>query len=60
MINLSLQELKTITRLNSVKDHKNKSEDELIKILSEIKPKRYFSKLRIEKIRKKYNELRDK
>ena len=50
MINLSSRELKAITKLRKVKDYKSKSEDELSKILS---------KPNIEKIRKKFNDLRD-
>ena len=53
MINLFLEELKIITKFRKVKDNKNKSEDELTKILS--KPK-----LKIEEIRKKFNESRDR
>ena len=50
MINLSLEKSKAITKFRKVKDYKSKSEDELIKIFS--KPK-----LKIEEIRKKFNEL---
>ena len=53
MINLFLEELKIITKFRKVKDNKNKSKDELTKILS--KPK-----LKIEEIRKKFNESRDR
>ena len=53
MIYLQLEELKTIAKLRKVKDHKSKSEDELIKIIRESKPK-------IEEIRKKFNGLRDR
>ena len=53
MIYLQLEELKTIAKLRKVKDHKNKSEDELIKILREPRPK-------IEEIREKFNELRNR
>ena len=35
MINLSLNELKLIAKSRSIEDYKNKSEDDLIKILSE-------------------------
>ena len=37
MINLSLEELKIITKIRKVKDYKSKSKDELLKIVS--KPK---------------------
>ena len=53
MINLSIEELKTIAKLRKVKDYKYKSKDELTKILSEPEPK-------IEEIRKKFNEPIDK
>ena len=44
MINLSLNELKLITKSRNVKDYKNKPENGLIKILSEPKPKITFLK----------------
>ena len=44
MINLSLYGLKLVAESRSVKDYKNKSEEDLIKILSEPKPKIRFSK----------------
>ena len=37
MINLSLNKLKLITKSKNIKDYKSKSNDELIKILSEPK-----------------------
>ena len=58
MINFSLEELNTIARFRKVKEYKNESEDDLTKILCESKPKINFSKLRIEEIRKKINELK--
>ena len=39
MINLSLNELKLIAKSRNIKDYKNKSENDLIKILSEPKTK---------------------
>ena len=60
MINLSLEELKAVAKIRKVKDYKSKSKDELIKILSEPKRKMNFSKLKIEDIRKKFNELSDR
>ena len=39
MINLSLNELRLITQNRNIKDHGNKSEEDLIKALSEPKPK---------------------
>ena len=50
MINLSLNELKLIEKSRSVEDYKNKSEEDLIKILSEPKPKINLSKKKIKEI----------
>ena len=44
MINLSLNELKLIAKSRSIKDYKRKSEEDLIKILSEAKTKINLSK----------------
>ena len=55
MINLSLEELKAIANLRKVKDYKNKSKDELTKILSEPE-----AKINIEKIRKRFNDSKSK
>ena len=55
MINLCLEELKVIAKLRKVKDYKNKFKGELTKILNKPKPK-----IDIEKIRKKFNESRDR
>ena len=44
MINLSLNELNLIAKSRSIKDCKEKSEEDLIKILTESKPKRNLSK----------------
>ena len=38
MVSLSLNELKLAAKGRGIKDYKNKSEDELIKILTETKP----------------------
>ena len=57
MINLSLNELKLITKNRDIKDYENKSKDDLIKILSATKTKS-LSKRRIKKIREKFIELR--
>ena len=51
MINLSLNELKLIAKSRNIKDYKDKSENDLIKILSEPKPK-------IREIKKDFRELR--
>ena len=42
MINLSLHELKLIPKSRNINDYKNKSENGLIKILREYKPKINF------------------
>ena len=60
MINLSLEELKAITKFRKVQDYKSKSEDELKTYSVNQKPKINFSKIKIEDIRKKFNELRDR
>ena len=58
MINLSLNELKLIAKSRNIKDYKNKSEIDLIEILSEPKPKIILSKKKIKEIKKEFNELR--
>ena len=58
MINLSLDELKLIAKSRSVKDYENKSEEDLIKILSEAKPKIGLSKKKIKVIKKDFSKLR--
>ena len=55
MIDLSLNKLKLIAKNRGIKDYKNKSEDDLIKILSEPKAKISLSK---KTSRKKCNESR--
>ena len=55
MISLSLYELKLITKSGSIKHCESKSKDELMKILIKPKPKIFFSKLTINKIRKKFD-----
>ena len=39
MINLSLDELKLVAKNRNIEGYENKSEDHLINILSELKPK---------------------
>ena len=39
MINLSINELKLVAKNTGIKDYENKPEEDLIKILSESKPK---------------------
>ena len=60
MMNLSLNELKLIAKTRNIKDYKNKSESDLIKILSEPKPKINLSKKKIKEIKKDFSELRYK
>ena len=55
----SLNQLKLPAKCIGINDYKNKSEDELIKVFSEPRPKITFSKKRIKKIWKKLKELRD-
>ena len=58
MINLSLHEIKLIAKSRSIKDYRNKSENDLIQILSEPKPKINLSKKKIKEIKKDFSELR--
>ena len=60
MINLSLNELKLILKNRGINDYENKSEDDLIKILSEPKTKISLSEKRLKEIREKFNESRYK
>ena len=43
MINISLDELKLVAKNRNIKDYENKSEEDLIKILSKPKPKNKHS-----------------
>ena len=58
MMNLSLDELKLVAKIRDIKDYENKSKEDLIKILSEPKPK--INKKKFEEIRKDFNKLRHK
>ena len=58
MINFSLNELKLIAKNRNIKDYKNKSKNDLIKILSEPKPKINLSKKKIKETKKDFNKLR--
>ena len=60
MINLSLDELRLIAPNRNIRDYENKSEEDLIKALSEPKPKIRINKKKLEEIRKDFNELRHK
>ena len=57
MIILSLEELKLIAQSRN-KDYKNKSENDLIRILDEPKPKVNLSKNKIKEIKKDFKKLR--
>ena len=58
MLNLSLDEMKLVAKNRGVKDYEKKSEDDLIKILSEPKTKTSLSKKKIRDIRKDFNKSR--
>ena len=58
MINLSLNKLKLIAKSRNIKDYKNKSENDLIKILNKPKPKINLSKNKIKDIKKDFRKLR--
>ena len=58
MINLSLDELKLVARNKNIRDYENKSEKDLIKALSEPKPKIRINKKKLEEIRKDFNEFK--
>ena len=66
-MDLSAKGLKAIAKIRGIKGHKSMSEDELLSSLTPSKPvkkgkkpKTNFSKARIEKIRKEFNESRYK
>ena len=52
MINISLDELKLVAKNRGIKDYENKSEEDLIKILSESKPKINIPKKKLKEIKK--------
>ena len=60
MINLQLDELKLVAESRNIRDCENKSEKDLIKALSEPKPKIRINKDKLEEIRKDFKELRHK
>ena len=73
VVNLSLKELKVVAKIRGIKCYKSMSEDELLSTLNapeslkeseknfdDTKPKINFSKPRIKKIRKEFNESRHK
>ena len=64
---LSAKQLKTVAKIRGIKGYKSMSEDELLSTLTSSKPvkkgkktKTNFSKARIEKIRREFNESRYK
>ena len=64
-MDLSTKQLRAITKIRDIKGYKSMSEDELLRSLTSLKsakkgrkPKTNFSKERIEKIKKEFNELR--
>ena len=60
MINLSLNELRLIPQIRNISNYENKSKEDLIKALSEPKPKIIINKKKLEEIRKDFNKLRHK
>ena len=66
-LELSSEELKAIAKIRGIKGYKNMSEDDILSALNLSKPakkgkkpKANFSKVKIEKIRKEFNESRYK
>ena len=60
MIKLSLNELKLVAQEWNISDYENKSKKDLVKTLSEPKPKIGINKRELEQIRKDFDELRRK
>ena len=60
MINLLPDELKLEAKNRGIKGCENKSENDLIKILSKLKPKIGVSKKKLKEIKKGFSELRHK
>ena len=60
MINLSLDDLKLIAQNRNMQGYENKSEEDLIKMLCEPKPKISITKKRLKEIEKDFDELRHK
>ena len=66
-MDLSTKELKAFAKIRGIKGYKSMSQDELLRALTSSKPVKKgkkpntnFSNVRIEKIRKKFNESRYK
>ena len=60
MINLSLKELTLVAKDRNMQGYENKSEEGLIKILSEPKPKISITKKKLKEIEKDFSKLRHK
>ena len=60
MINLSLNNLKSIAQSRNISDYENEFEKDLIKALSKPKWKIIINKKKLEEIRKYFTELRYK
>ena len=60
MINLSLDELKLVAKNRNIRHYEKKSEGDLIKILSEPKPRISITKKILKEIKKDFSELRHK
>ena len=62
MLNLSLNELKQITKMRRITGYKNMSKERLLSVLDEsesAKSKKNLDNAKIKKIRKDFNKLRD-
>ena len=63
MVNLSLNELETVTKIRGIKGYKSMSEERLLSVLNESESvkesEKNFDDARIEKIKKDFNKLRD-
>ena len=64
MVNLSLNELKTVAKIRGIKGYKSMSEERLLSVLNESESvkesEKNFDDARIEKIKKDFNKLRDR
>ena len=60
IINLSLDELKLVAKNRNIQGYKNKNKEDLIKILSEPKPKISITEKKLKEIEKDFSELRHK
>ena len=60
MINLSLDKLRLIAQNRNIRDYENKSGKDLIKALSEPKPKIKIDNKKLEEMREDFNKLKHK